>query len=128
MSDVKRFNFNARDADGSTPLYVRAADYDALQADAALRTKCAHCPSPATVDVTLGDPINYSLCERCSALEDHVHDECAQQTAALRAVLAEYVKMYPANRQYMRVRYVGSPEHSSVPLEDRARALLGENA
>jgi hypothetical protein len=33
MSDVKRFNFNARDADGSIPLYVRAADFDALQAE-----------------------------------------------------------------------------------------------
>jgi hypothetical protein len=38
MSDVKRYDFGARVADGSTPLYVRASDYDALAAEnAALR-------------------------------------------------------------------------------------------
>jgi hypothetical protein len=35
-----------------------------------LSQKCAHCPDKAVVDITLGDPINYSLCQRCSDLED----------------------------------------------------------
>jgi predicted nucleic acid-binding Zn ribbon protein len=60
MSDVKRFNFNARDADGSIPLYVRAADYDALQAEnAALRTVLR-----IFIDRTLCN------CNHCSALKD----------------------------------------------------------
>jgi hypothetical protein len=33
MSEVQRFDFGARDADGTTPLYVRASDYQALEAD-----------------------------------------------------------------------------------------------
>lgn len=41
---------------------------------ARLRKKCAHCPDPAVVSITLGDPINYSLCRRCADLEDsHEH-------------------------------------------------------
>lgn len=44
-----------------------------------LEAKCAHCPEPAVVDITLGDPINYSLCQRCADLEDHIHDECVPQ-------------------------------------------------
>jgi hypothetical protein len=41
---------------------------------ARLKAKCAHCPSPAVVDITLGDPINYSLCQRCADLEDSQSD------------------------------------------------------
>lgn len=36
-----------------------------------LESKCAHCPRPAVVNITLGDPINYSLCQRCSDLEEN---------------------------------------------------------
>jgi hypothetical protein len=39
-------------------------------------SKCAHCPREAVVDITLGDPINYSLCQRCADIEAHVHDDC----------------------------------------------------
>ena len=39
-------------------------------------SKCAHCPREAVVDITLGDPINYSLCQRCADIEVHVHDDC----------------------------------------------------
>lgn len=39
-----------------------------------LERKCAHCPNPATVDITLGDPINYSLCQRCADIEDSQSD------------------------------------------------------
>lgn len=34
MGGAKRFDFGARDADGGTPLYVRADDYEALDAAA----------------------------------------------------------------------------------------------
>lgn len=46
-----------------------------------LREKCAHCPAPAVVDITLGDPINYSLCARCADLEERIHDGCSPDSA-----------------------------------------------
>jgi hypothetical protein len=50
--------------------------FDLAAENKTLREKCAHCSAPAVADITLGDPINYSLCKRCADLEDHVHDDC----------------------------------------------------
>jgi hypothetical protein len=96
--------------------------------------KCITCGAEKLYDATLRSlqAENAALraeVEKWKACRVHDVEEkewLRDQMIALRAVLREYVKMYPANRQYMRFRYVGSPEHSSVPLEDRARALLTE--
>jgi hypothetical protein len=125
VSDVKRVTFRelANTRVFGTEAYVLASDYDALASSyAELKAKCAHCPSPAVVDITLGDPINYSLCERCSEIEDKVVYVAEARITALESERDLYRNaLYKAFNQFENITVADTLEIA----KDRAHRFIG---
>jgi hypothetical protein len=96
MSDVKRFNFGARDADGSTPMYVRASDYDALKAELDEARRAAN---DRAVELSMLGFGWMEAHDRCAAGQKNYPlpspadvPKCIAERDALRAALERYGK------------------------------------